>query len=93
MDYFLFISPSDSHSYHPPVDLQRRSGVCRTCECVVCVREAENKSVRYEVIAGIISIINLRFSRGAGGEVEKREVMEGAQGMRERARECFYLDS
>lgn len=51
------------------------------CACVVCIREAENKSsVRYEVIAGIIRIINQRLSRGAGGEVEKRKVGgEGGQ--------------
>lgn len=48
--------------------------------CVVCARKAENKSsVRYEVIGGIISIINQRLSRGAGGRGGK----EGGRGRRE----------
>lgn len=60
------------------------------CACAVRIREAENKSsVRYEVIAGIISIINQRFSRGAGGGgvgVEKRKV--GEEGEKE---EDYYV--
>lgn len=47
---------------------------------MVCTHKAENKSsVRYEVIAGIISIINQRFSRGAGGEVGRRKVEGGGR--------------
>lgn len=76
MDSFLFISLSDPHSYnphlsahYPSLDLQQRYGVC-----AVRIREAENKSsVRYEVIVGIISIINQRFSRGAEGRGGKEE--------------------
>lgn len=37
--------------------------------CAVCKRQTQNKtSVRYEVIAGIISLVNQRFSGRAGGE-------------------------
>lgn len=80
---FHLLSDPPSHPHYPSLDLQQCYGVY----CAVCIREAENKSsVRYEVIAGIISIINQRFSRGAGREVEKREV-GGVGGQRMRGRE------
>lgn len=48
------------------------------CACVACIREVESKSsVRYEVIAGIISIINQRF--GGGADVKEKEA-EGKGG-------------
>lgn len=73
MDYFILISLSDPPSNPcllvPPL-------AWFTLMCAVRVRSAyaAKSSVTYEVIAGIIGIINQRFSRGAGGELKQRRV-------------------
>lgn len=90
MDSFLLISLSEPLSF--PLLLARVAPhlICSDAFGVVCVREAENKSsVRYEVIAGIISIVNQEVRwRGGEGGVEKRKVGGGRRGrMKKRIKE------
>lgn len=75
MDSFLLISLSEPLSFPLPLARVAPHLICSDVFGVVCVREAENKSsVRYEVIAGIISIVNQEVRwRGGEGGVEKRK--------------------
>lgn len=61
--------------------------------CVACICEVENKSsVKYEVIAQIISIINQRFVGGAAGDAKKKKVEEkGKQKMKAKREENMYF--
>lgn len=98
MDSFLLISLSEPLSFPLLPARVAPHLICGDVFGVVCVREAENKSsVRYEVIAGIISIVNqeVRWRGGEGGcgkeeggGGEEREDEEEDQGRaRERERE------
>lgn len=96
MDSFLLISlyltlpPSLLPLSSPHVTLRLIHGgvACAVRVCGPAYVGAENKSsVRYEVIAGIISIVNQGLGAGAEGGVEKRaeeEEEEGESGRRKR---------
>lgn len=90
MDSFLLISLSEPLSF--PLLLARVAPhlICSDVFGVVCVREAENKSsVRYEVIAGIINIVNQEVRwRGGEGGCGKEEGGGGRRGrMKKRIKE------
>ena len=103
MDSFLLIFLSEPLSF--PLLLARVAPhlICSDVFGVVCVREAENKSsVRYEVIAGVISIVNQEVRwRGRGGcgkeeggeerEEEEEEEDQGTERERERERLLFVI--
>ena len=84
MDSFPLISLSEPLAFPLLLAHVTPHLICGDVFGVVCVREAENKSsVRYEVIAGIISIVNQEVQwRGSGGEGCGKE--EGRGGKRGR---------
>ena len=84
MDSFPLISLSEPLAFPLLLAHVTPHLICGDVFGVVCVREAENKSsVRYEVIAGIISIVNQEVQwRGSGGEGCGKEEGRGGRGGR-----------